>query len=68
MTKAVHPSWMYDAQLQALDERQVEGRSVSIRYHRPDWWLDNGRCGAGIWFWLSNECVEGMVGEGDITI
>ena len=24
--------------------------------------------GAGVWFRLSHECAEGMVGEGDITI
>ena len=35
------PDRMHDAQLQALDERQVKGSSMSFRYYRPDRWVDD---------------------------
>jgi hypothetical protein len=59
---------MYDAQLQALDERQVKGSAMSFRYYRPDRWVDDRWRRPRIRIRLSHECAEGMVGEGGIAI
>jgi hypothetical protein len=47
---------------------KMEGSAVPIRYYRPNRWLGDRWCRAGVWFRLSDKRASGMVNKSYLTI